>query len=181
MPEKRFTKSFKHTKATITRLSEIQYLAFCKISIALQLIIGLVFVFSGIFFVNDKIVKALFILFGCILIVGWKELPKLKADKIVSGQENSLPETGYVFSQQELSVTAKNYSQTFPYSSIYALIDDGKYEYLFMNKEGGFMIRKDNEDADFQQFLSEKTKKEWIDLRKTGSFFYFKKRIQKMK
>lgn len=176
MPEKRFTKSFKHTKATITRLSEVQYLAFNKKHIILQLFVGLGFVFSGITFVNDKIVKALFILFGCILIVGWKELPKLKADKIVSGHEDSLPETSYVFNQLEFTVSAKNYNQSFPYSSIYALIDDGKYEYLFINKEGGFMLRKELEEDSFQLFLSKRSGKEWMDLRKTGLLFLLKKR-----
>ena len=57
---------------------------------------------------------------------------------------------------------------TVGFDSLVRLVEDDQYNYMFISRDSAFMFPKqeDPSEAELKLFLSEKTSKEWIKVRK---------------
>lgn len=172
----KYQMEFKHDAQTIRRLSQTQYLSFEKKYIFLQLIIGLAFLAFAVLHQDDTALFTLFALFGCWLMISWKQIPLFRANKIVRQCGGAFPTTVYSFGTNGIKTSNDDSSATVPYAEIIRLVEDDEYVFLFINKEGAYMLRKPNNASAFQKYLTEKTGLEWI--RPRNVFFLSLKQLE---
>ncbi len=168
MKNERFFRHFDHSEKTIKRLSEVQYVSFQKLSMLIQLLIGAGFLYFGAFVIKDIVVQVLFLLFGSLLVVGLKEMPKFKADKIITLCDGKYPSSDISFKDDCIEVSTSGKTMTVGFDSLVRLVEDDQYNYMFISRDSAFMFPKqeDPSEAELKLFLSEKTSKEWIKVRK---------------
>lgn len=158
----KYQMEFKHDEQTIRRLSLTQYLSFEKKYVFLQLIVGLAFIACGVSRQEDTAIFTLFALFGCWLLVSWKQIPLFRANKIIRQCGGEYPLTEFVFGAKEIETTNNTGNSTTPYAQIIRLVEDDEYCFLFVNKEGAYMLRKHRDAEAFKKYMSEKTGLAWI-------------------
>ena len=162
-----FKKKFKHSKESVIALNQVQYLSFNKKAILIQLAIGTIMIFLGIFTNINTVVNIVLIVFGCALALGWKEIPKMNAEKTIEGLGEELPETTFTFFEDSF-ITKKT-----QYSEIIRIVNDTKYNYLFISRESAFILSKSkeiDEEKKFHSFICEKTQLNWIEIKAFGMF-----------
>ncbi len=164
MEKREYSMEFRHDEKSIKRLSIVQYLSFRKYLIVIQMIFGVGFTFTGLFIIKDTVATMLFLLFGCWLLISWKQLPLHGADKILAGLDGKYPLTKYRFTEDCIVLDINGIGSSLEYSAILRLSEDDRFDYLFISTEGAYMIRKQSdasEEATFKAFLSEKTGRRW--------------------
>lgn len=91
--------------------------------------------------------------------------PSFRANKIVRQCGGAFPTTVYSFGTKGIKTSNDDSSAMVPYTEIIRLVEDDEYVFLFINKEGAYMLRKPNNSSAFQKYLTEKTGLEWIKPR----------------
>ena len=168
-----FKKKFKHTKESLIALNQIQYLSFNKKAILIQLAIGAGMILLGVFFNINTIINILLIVFGCAIALGWREIPKLNAEKTLDNLNQELPETSFTFYDDYFIAKSGDFEKTTPYSAIIRVVNDTKYDYLFISRESAFILSKNkeiDEEKKFHSFIYEKTSLNWIEIKPFGMF-----------
>ncbi len=163
----RFTREFCHNTESVQRLSQVQYLSFQKKYIFLQLLLGAGFVLAALSGRLDGAAGVMCCLFGCWLLISWRQIPKFRAGKLVKECGGSFWRTAFCFEEKSLRVTNKGGNTALFYDKIVRLSEDGAYDYLFVSKEGAYMLPKEEGAAEeaFQSFLSQKTGLEWLPVK----------------
>ena len=168
-----FKKKFKHTRESVIALNQVQYLSFNKKAILLQISIGAIMILLGVFTTINIVVNVLLIVFGCALALGWREIPKMNAEKTLDYFKGNLPETSFTFFEDSFITKSDEFEKTTPYSDIIRIVNDTKYDYLFISKESAFILLKNkeiDEEKKFRSFIYEKTQLNWIEIKSFGMF-----------
>ena len=168
-----FKKKFKHTRESVIALNQVQYLSFNKKAILLQISIGAIMILLGVFTTINIVVNVLLIVFGCALALGWREIPKMNAEKTLDYFKGNLPETSFTFFEDSFITKSDEFEKTTPYSDIIRIVNDTKYDYLFISKESAFILLKNkeiDEEKKFRSFIHEKTQLNWIEIKSFGMF-----------
>lgn len=168
-----FKKKFKHSKESVIALNQVQHLSFNKKAILIQLAIGTIMIFLGIFTNINTVVNIVLIVFGCALALGWKEIPKMNAEKTIEGLGEELPETTFTFFEDSFITKSGEFEKTTQYSEIIRIVNDTKYNYLFISRESAFILSKSkeiDEEKKFHSFICEKTQLNWIEIKAFGMF-----------
>lgn len=168
-----FKKKFKHTRESVIALNQVQYLSFNKKAILLQISIGAIMILLGVFTTINIVVNVLLIVFGCALALGWREIPKMNAEKTLDYFKGNLPETSFTFFEDSFTTKSDEFEKTTPYSDIIRIVNDTKYDYLFISKESAFILLKNkeiDEEKKFRSFIYEKTQLNWIEIKAFGLF-----------
>lgn len=163
-----FQMTFQHSESTIKRLSQVQYLSFQKLFILLQLILGAFFLYAGYALTNDDVVMILFYFFGGWLLVSWKQIPLFRAEKILRQCKGEFPVTHFSFEGKQIRIENEQIKSALEYSKILRLTQDESYHYLFISREGAYMLprsRERKEDDAFEEFLSKKTGLNWTPVK----------------
>lgn len=166
-----FNVKFQHSADTMKRLSVVQYRTFQKGFIVLQVILALFFLYAGYAMATDEVVTLLFYFFGAWLLISWKQIPLFRAEKLLRSCGGQLPETEFVFTDECIRVENDQLQTQVAYSSIIRLTGDDRYDYLFISREGAYMLpRHQNEQKEkvFREFVAGKTGRKW---RTVDSFF----------
>lgn len=168
-----FKKKFKHTRESVIALNLVQYLSFNKKAILLQIGIGAIMILLGVFTTINIVVNVLLIVFGCALALGWREIPKMNAEKTLEDFKGELPETSFTFFEDSFTTKSGEFEKITPYSEIIRIVNDTKYNYLFISKESAFILSKNkelDEEKKFRSFICDKTQLNWIEIKSFGMF-----------
>lgn len=168
-----FKKKFKHTRESVIALNLVQYLSFNKKAILLQIGIGAIMILLGVFTTINMVVNVLLIVFGCALALGWREIPKMNAEKTLEDFKGELPETSFTFFEDSFTTKSGEFEKITPYSEIIRIVNDTKYNYLFISKESAFILSKNkelDEEKKFRSFICDKTQLNWIEIKSFGMF-----------
>lgn len=163
-----FHVTFQHNEKTLKQLSQVQYLSFQKGFILLQIVLSLFLIYVGYALVTDEVVMILFYFFGGWLLVSWKQIPLFRADKIIRQCSGVFPETQFTFEDKHIRVENDQMESTLEYSKILRLTQDEGYHYLFVSREGAYMLprfQNSKKDAAFEEFLSKKTGLSWTGVK----------------
>lgn len=163
----RFSREFCHDEESVQRLSQVQYLSFQKRYILLQLFLGVVFVSVAVSGGLDRVAGVLCCLFGCWLLVSWKQIPRFRAGKLLKACEGNFPHTTFLFGEDGLTIANSQGKTRLSYDKIVRLVRDDAYDYLFVSSEGAYMLPQETGpgEEDFLSFLSQRTKLEWLPLK----------------
>lgn len=178
--DRRYQMEFKHDAQTIRRLSQTQYLSFEKRYIVLQMIIGLAFLAFAVLHQDDTALFTLFALFGCWLLISWKQIPLFRANKIVRQCGGIFPTTVYSFGSKGIRVSNEDSSTTVPYTELIRLVEDDEYVFLFVHKEGAYMLKKPDHASAFLNDLTERTGLKWIRPKSLFSLSFKQLRAEKI-
>lgn len=138
----RYTAEMQHTEESIRRLSKIQYHTFRPGVRLLWIAAGIGSIFGAVYSGADQLLFYLLMLAGCWLMMNLDLPAKHRADKIIASGAGKLPHTRFHFRESDFTVKSSGYEKTLPYRQLYALLEDGEYLYLFLNRDAGYMVDK---------------------------------------
>lgn len=163
----RFLREFCHNEESVRRLSQVQYLSFHKRYILLQLLMGAGFVSASVFGMMERVTGVFCCLFGCWLLISWKQIPDFRARKLLKSCGGKFPCTTFQFGEEGVTVVNDQGKTVLPYDRIIRLAADNDYDYLFVSTYGAYMMLREEgkrEEA-FQNFLSRKAGLEWLPVK----------------
>ncbi|MCI7810098.1 YcxB family protein [bacterium] len=138
----RYTAEMQHTEESIRRLSKIQYHTFRPGVRLLWMAAGVGTIFGAVYSGADQLLFYLLMLAGCWLVMNLDLPAKHRADKIIASGEGKLPHTRFLFRESDFTAKSTGYEKTLNYRQLYALLEDGEYLYLFLNRDAGYMVDK---------------------------------------
>jgi len=156
----KFKAEMRHTNKSIHRLSSVQHQAFRPGVRLLWSVCGVGCIWGAVRAADQFLFYIL--LFAGIWLLLNLELPaKHQADKIIKAAGGVLPHTRYRFEETEVHISSGDYQKTISYKQFYALLEDKSYFYLFVNRNGGFMVDKSsidpNDPAEWKNFLQNRS------------------------
>ena len=83
-----------------------------------------------------------FIVLGCLLITNTDAQARKRARTIISQLKGYVPQMRYTFSGKSFVGETDRESNSFAYDQLIRLMGDGKFLYLFKDKESAFMVDK---------------------------------------
>jgi hypothetical protein len=83
-----------------------------------------------------------FIAIGCLLLTNTDAQARKKARTITSQLKGYVPQMRYTFSEKSFLGETDRESNSFAYDQLIRLMDDGKFLYLFKDRETAFMVDK---------------------------------------
>ena len=163
----RFSRKFCHNEESVRRLSQVQYLSFQKKYILLQILLGIGFVSASVFMALDRVAGVLCCLFGCWLLISWRQIPNFRARKLLKSCDGNFPHTLFCFEEDRVRVVNNQGKTSLSYTQIIRLTTDNAYDYLFLNSYGAYMLAREEgkKEEAFQTFLSQKTGLEWLPVK----------------
>lgn len=159
---------FQHTQETLRRLSQTQYVSFQKGSILIQMLVGMAVIFMGAAWMQDETSAVMMYFFGGWMLLGWKQMPRHRADKILRGCGGTMPETEFFFDGECLRVENADTQSEVEYDKIIRLSYDEEYDYLFVSRVGAYMIprqEKEQKEKAFREFVAKRVGLEWVPVR----------------
>lgn len=162
-----FSRNFCHNEESVRRLSQVQYLSFQKRYILLQLLLGTAFVSTSVFGAIDKVAGVLCCLFGCWLLISWRQIPNFRARKLLKSCDGNFPPTTFHFEEKGMIVVNNQGERVLSYDRIIRLAADDAYDYLFLSAYGAYMLPQEEGKREemFQNYLTEKTGLEWLPVK----------------
>ncbi|MBD5394974.1 MAG: YcxB family protein [Lachnospiraceae bacterium] len=163
----RFSREFCHNEESLRRLSQVQYLSFHKRYILLQLFLGVLFVSASISGTMDRVAGVLCCLFGCWLLISWRQIPNFRARKLLKSCGGSFPRTTFCFGEGGVTIENDQGKTNLSYDRIIRLAADNDYDYLFVSTYGAYMLPREEgkKEETFQSFLSRKAHLEWLPVK----------------
>lgn len=137
-----YTAEMQHTEDSIRRLSAVQYHTFRPGVRLLWLAAGVGSIVGAIYGGADQLLFYLLMFAGCWLIMNLNLPAKHRADKIIASAKGTLPHTQFHFREEDFTVKSSGYEKKIGYRQLYALLEDDRYLYLFLNRNAGYMADK---------------------------------------
>ena len=167
----KFTGSVRHTEDTIQRLFKTEYRTYHQPRILAQLAVGFVMAALALTVEMDRILQAVLLLFGCLLMIGRDFPASVRADKAVDDRRGRLPENVCSFFDGSLELSGEG-SMRLKYDRFQRLVEDNEYLYLFLGSRSVCMIDKatvrGGSAEALKAFVAERTGLTW---RRNRSFF----------
>ncbi len=162
-----FSREFCHNEESVRRLSQVQYISFQKRYILLQLLMGAGFISAAVFGMLDRTAGGMCCLFGCWLLISWRQIPNFRARKLLKSSGGSFPATTFRFGEKEVTVANEQGETVVAYEQIIRLVTDNAYDYLFVSTCGAYMLpwEEGKKEETFQNFLSQKTGLAWLPVK----------------
>lgn len=163
---------FQHTEETVRKLSMTQYISFQKSSVLIQILVGLLLIYVGAAWMQDETSAVMMYFFGGWILLGWKQLPRHRADKILRSCGGTMPETEFFFDDKCLRVENGDAQSELEYDKIIRLSYDEAYDYLFVSRVGAYMIprqEKEQKEKAFREFVAKRVGLEWVPVRNVFS------------
>lgn len=162
-----YTAKMQHTEDSIRRLSAIQYHTFRPGVRLLWLATGVGSILGAIYSGADQLLFYLLMFAGCWLIMNLDLPAKHRADKIIASAKGALPSTRYHFREEDFTVKSSGYEKQTAYRKLYALVEDDRYLYLFLNRDSGYMVDKSTlSPGDMSLFQAALETRSGLDFRK---------------
>lgn len=163
----RFSRKFCHDEESVRRLSQVQYLSFQKRYILIQLLLGAGFVSASVFGTLERTAGVLCCLFGCWLLISWRQIPNFRARKLLKSCGGDFPQTVFHFEDEGVMAVNNQGTTRLSYDKIIRLTTDNTYDYLFLSSYGAYMLPQEEgkKEEAFQIFLSQKTGLEWLPVK----------------
>lgn len=139
--------SMQHTQATVRLLSKMQYNIFCFGKKAIQAVCGLILIFIGLSG-RGAVATVLCLFAGCWLCMNTDVPAKVRADKVIRSMKGYFPFTTYIFDENAFTLIAGDSSESIPYSSLFHLVEDGAYLYLYISRFAAYMVDKSTVQPD---------------------------------
>lgn len=167
----KFTGSIQHTEDTLQRLFKTEYRTYHQPRILAQLAIGFVMAALALTVEMDRILQAVLLLVGCLLMIGRDFPASVRADKAVDDRRGSLPENVCSFFGGSLELSGEG-RMRLKYDRFQRLVEDNEYLYLFLGSRSVCMIDKatikGGSAEELKAFVAERTGLTW---RRNRSFF----------
>lgn len=167
----KFVGSIQHTEATLQRLFKTEYRTYHQLRILMQLAVGFVLAALALTVQMDRILQAVLLLAGCLLMIGGDAPAAFQADKAVDARRGKLPHNVCTFFEDALTLSGEG-SMRLEYSRFQRLVEDSEYLYLFLGRKSVCMIDKSTIQGggadELKAFTAERTGLSW---RRGRSFF----------
>lgn len=166
-----FTGSIQHTEATLQRLFKTEWRTYHQLRILAQLAVGFVMAALALTVGMNRILQAVLLLVGCLLMVGGDFPASVRADKAMDDRKGQLPNNVCAFFPRSLELSGEG-SMRLDYNRFQRLIEDNEYLYLFLGRGSVCMIDKSTVKGgtadELKAFVAERTGLAW---RRNRSFF----------
>lgn len=167
----KFVGGIQHTEDTLQRLFKMEYRTYHQLRILTQLAIGFAMAALALIAEMDRILQAVLLLAGCLLMVGGEFPASVRADKAVDDRKGNLPENVCAFFGSSLELSGEG-SMRLRYDRFQRLVEDNEYLYLFLGSRSVCMIDKatikGGSAEELKAFVAECTGLTW---RRSRSFF----------
>ena len=156
----KFTAEMQHTKESIHRLSAVQHHAFLSGIRLFWSGCGVACIWGAVA-VSDQFLLYILLFCGIWLLLNLELPAKHQADKLIKLSGGELPYTKYRFEEDKIHVSSGDYQKNISYGQLYALLEDKSYYFLFLNRNAGFMVDKNQVSSktpeELKAFLEAKT------------------------
>ena len=167
----KFVGSIRHTEATLQKLFKTEYRTYHQLRILIQLAVGFVLAAAALTVRMDRILQAVLLLAGCLLMIGRDAPAAFQADKAMDARRGKLPHNVCTFFENALTLSGEG-SMRLEYSRFHRLGGDNEYLYLFLGRKSVCMIDKSTIQGgtadELKAFAAERTGLSW---RRGRSFF----------
>lgn len=167
----KFVGSIQHTEDTLQRLFKTEYRTYHQPRILAQLAAGFVMAALALTVEMDRILQAVLLLFGCLLMIGRDFPASVRADKAMDDRKGILPENICTFFGGCLELSGEG-TMRLKYDRFQRLVEDNEYLYLFLGSRSVCMIDKTTVKGgtpeELKAFVAERTGLSW---RRNRSFF----------
>ena len=158
-----YSAEIQHSAETIKRFTKLQYDTFEWWRKLLLLALSVILILFGLS--SGSSVAMVFCLFaGCLLLTNLSFRANSVAEGVAEAMHGKYPLLHYSFS--ETGFTDGEDRPEVPYGSLYRLIADERYLYLFVSKASGYMLSRDSvkgegDIAGLMALVSEKSNLSW--------------------
>lgn len=161
---KRVQITMEHTEESVRRLAKVQYDTFSVHTKLFWYAACLVAILLGFGLIVDlgEPLRYVPLAFGCVAIVNIGASGRVRAEKTLEAirRQGRFPRTAMTFTGREIQIREETGGETvLEYGSLYRLVEDGAYFYLFLNRTAAYMVPKEQlEDEEaFRRLLEEKS------------------------
>lgn len=174
-----FKGNISHTEETCLRLAKVQNQCFGRPRKVIRLVLAAIPVFLGYAAGLDTTQGVLLIVFACIFYYKTSSMYERDAKKAYEQTPKKFLAAEYEFGEEQLKIHSGGVEKTVEYSSLYALVTDKKYGYLFINSQQAYMFQLQRLDAgdgeELCRFLQKKSGLTWKNAVTRPSFVEFLK------
>lgn len=167
----KFVGSIQHTEDTLQRLFKTEYRTYHQLRILAQLAVGFVMAALALTVEMSRILQAVLLLAGCLLMIGGDFPASVRADKAVDDRKGALPSNVCAFFGAFLELSGEG-SMRLNYDRFQRLVEDKEYLYLFLGRRSVCMIDKatikGGSAEELKAFVADRTGLAW---RRSRSFF----------
>lgn len=165
MAEKvKFVGNLQHTEDTIQRLFKTEYRTYHQWRILVQLAAGFVMAAAALTVEMNRILQAVLLLAGCLLMIGRDFPAAVRADKAVDDRKGQLPENKCAFFKNFMELSGEG-TMRLEYSRFQRLVEDDQYLYLFLGAKSVCMVGKATVEGggadELKAFVAERTGLTW--------------------
>ena len=164
-----YTKKIMYTKEQCIRLAKIQYYFFGKLRKFFRILLSVIPLIVGVIVGLDSIRGILLLVLGIYVYVKTASIYEIDGEKAYNSIKQNTAPFEYDFFENEFRVRLGEKEKTINYNSIYALVSDEEYIYLFLSDKQAYMVPinplKKDENDEVLKFLNEKTGKPWKFIR----------------
>lgn len=151
-----------HTRDTCMRLALIQDKCFAHARRTIRIVLAAIPIAGGFFAGLDTSIGVLLVVLGIMFFYFTASMYEQDAERAFRATPAELRRVTYRFGPDGFTVKTGPREDVVPYDTIYALIDDGEYRYLFINPQQAYMMKVSRADEEaFDRMLKEKTGKKW--------------------
>lgn len=129
-----------HTEGSCLRLARVQNICFGKERKTVRLILAAIPFLLGYAIGLDTTVGVLFIVFACFFYYKTSLMFERDAKKAFQQTPKKFMVVEYKFDEHVLKVYSGGIEKRIAYSSLYAMVSDKEYVYLFVNKQQAYML-----------------------------------------
>lgn len=166
-----FVGSIQHTEDTLQRLFKTEWRTYHQLRILTQLALGFVLVLLALAVEMDRILQAVLLLAGCLLMIGGDFPASVRADKAVDDRKGRLPKNICSFFSGSVELSGEG-TMRLKYDRFQRLVEDSEYLYLFLGSRSVCMVDKaavkGGSAEELKAFVAERTGLTW---RRNRSFF----------
>lgn len=166
-----FVGSIQHTEDTLQRLFKTEWRTYHQLRILTQLAIGFAMAALALTVEMNRIVQALLLLAGCLLMIGGDFPAAVRADKAVDDRKGQLPQNVCSFFSGSMELSGEG-TMRLKYDRFQRLVEDNEYLYLFLGSKSVCMIDKaainGGTAEELKVFVAERTGLAW---KRNHSFF----------
>lgn len=161
--KQRFTASVEYNDTTIQKVFRVEYFTYDRLKIVTRACIGFALIAMAFFLQLGTALMVICLGLGCWLIVCIDFPSKVKAEGVIQARKGAVSAVTLQFGENSVKVVEGK--QSYKYTAIDRLVEDGNYLFLFCDKQNAVMLDKGTLDpADpkaFKEFIEGKTGKRW--------------------
>ena len=137
-----FTARMPHSRETLRRFTRLQYNTFEFGGKAILLLISLALIVfgAGQMLADGTILGIAALLVGCLVLTNLNAKADGIADDVAKAMGGKYPTLEYTFCESSFSFGEGDEKKEIPYASLFRILEDGEYLYLFTSKASGYMV-----------------------------------------